>query len=115
MQDQRQQIEQARAELETQRDLVAKQQKQLQDDQTAQQKLATDEGFQKSLDLYQSMPAKQVKGMFMTMDLDTVVRYLQAMDNRQAGSVLKEFKTPTEATRAQQILEKIRLAQAKAD
>lgn len=115
VQDQRQQIEQARTDLLTERAKLEKQQQALTDAQTQQQKLATDEGFQKSLELYQSLPAKQVKALFNGMDQDTVVRYLQAMEQRQAASVLKEYKTPDETTRAQAILEKIRQAQAKAD
>ena len=42
-------------------------------------RLANDKGFQDSLELYKSLPAKQVKAAFMTMDDETVKRYLQAM------------------------------------
>jgi len=115
VQDQRQQIDQARAELEEARKKLENQQKTLDDAQQQQQKLSADEGFQKSLELYQSMPAKQIKPYFAKMDTDEVVRYLQAMDPKQAANVLKEFKTPEEVTRAGQILEKIRQAQAKAE
>jgi len=115
VQDQRQQIDQARAELEEARKKLENQQKTLDDAQQQQQKLSADEGFQKSLELYESMPAKQIKPYFAKMDTDEVVRYLQAMDPKQAANVLKEFKTPEEVTRAGQILEKIRQAQAKAE
>ena len=115
VQDQRQQIQQARLDLQTEREKLEKQQKSLVIAQQQQQKLASDEGFQKSLALYQSLPAKKVKELFAAMDPDTVVRYLQAMDERQAAGVLKEYKTPEETIRAQAILEKIRQAQAKAD
>jgi hypothetical protein len=51
----------------------------------------------------------------MTLDDDVVVRYLQAMEPRIAGGILKEFKTPDETSRAQSLLEKMRLANAKAE
>lgn len=113
--DQRTQIATAREELEKGREKLAADQKALADQQAQQTKLATDAGFQKSLELYNTLPAKQVKQMFQNLDDDTVVRYLQAMDAGRAGSILKEFKTPADTTRAQAILEKIRQAQAKAD
>ena len=113
--DQRDQIAAARAEIEKVRLAQAKQQKQLDDATQEKARLAADEGFQKTLELYQAMPAKKIKALMANVDDDTVVRYLQAMDKDQAAGVLAEFKTPQETSRAQQLLEKMRLAQAKAD
>ncbi|MGC4034168.1 MAG: hypothetical protein QM754_21015 [Tepidisphaeraceae bacterium] len=113
--DQRVQIENARSDLKNQLEKLDTDRKQFEAEKTEQARLAADAGFQKTLELYQQLPAKQIKTMFAGMDDETVVRYLQAMDTRQAGSVLKEFKTPQETTRAQGILEKMRAAQAKAD
>ncbi len=117
LENQRKLIEQVRAEAQKERETLTQQQKALADQQQAQTKLAQDEGFQKALTLYKSMPAKRVKAMFGSLDDTTVVRYLQAMEPRQAANVLKEFKTPAETERAKALLEKVRQAQqaAKAD
>lgn len=113
--DQRTQIATARAELLKDKDELATRQALLDSAVAEQAKLAGDAGFQKTLDLYAAMPAKKVKAIFMNLEDDTVVRYLQTMDARQAGGILKEFKTPQENNRAQALLEKMRRAQAKAD
>ncbi|MGN6504674.1 MAG: hypothetical protein ACTHM6_03830 [Tepidisphaeraceae bacterium] len=112
---QRQEIELARAQLQKDRQSVQEKADKLKAQQAQEAKLATDEGFQNSLALYAAMAPKRVKQIFATMDDDVVVRYLQAMDPRQAASVLKEFKTPDETNRAKTLLEKIRQAQAKVD
>jgi hypothetical protein len=72
------------------------------------QKLANDQGFQDSLALYKSMPAKQVKQVFLSMDDQTVQRYLQAMEPRGAAKIVREFKTPDEVKRIQKILDQMR-------
>ena len=113
--DQRDQLAVVKAELEKQRTAQQQQQKQLDDAKAEQSRLAADEGFQKTLELYTAMPAKRVKALFTNMDDPTVVRYLQAMDKDLAAGILAEFKTPQETSRAQLLLERMRLAQAKAD
>lgn len=75
-------------------------------------RLAADKGFQDSLALYQSMAAKQVKTIFMTLDDASVLQYLSAMEPRAAARITKEFKTPEETERIKRLLEKMRLAQA---
>ncbi len=75
-------------------------------------RLQTDKGFQDSLQLYNSMPSKQVKTIFMTLDEQTVQQYLEAMPPRNAGKIIKEFKTPQETAFIQKVLERMRLAQA---
>jgi hypothetical protein len=70
--------------------------------------LASDKGFQDSLLLYNSMASKQVKSIFMGLDDPTVMNYLRAMQPRTAAKVIKEFKTPEETARIQQILERMR-------
>lgn len=106
------QVRIAKEALERDRAALDSGQKALTAQQAEAGKLATDEGFQSSLSLYRVMPAKRVKEIFKTLDDEVVVRYLQAMDTRQAGNVLKEFKTPEEISRAQALLERVRLAQA---
>jgi hypothetical protein len=71
-------------------------------------KLAADKGFQDALERYQAMPAKQVKEIFMRLDDTTVVNFLQAMEPRGAAKILKEFKSPAELARAEQIMEQMR-------
>lgn len=75
---------------------------------TDQGKLAGDKGFQDTLALYQVMPARQVKTVFMSLPEDVVEQYLQAMPPKTAAKVMKEFKTPDEADRLQRVLEKMR-------
>ena len=75
-------------------------------------KLAGDKGFQDSLELYKSLPAKQVKQAFMTMDDETVRRYLQAMEPRGAAKIVREFKTPDEQQRVQRVIDRMRGAAA---
>ena len=112
MQDQRAQVEAAQAELAKKEAALAAHEKAFDDKVAEQGKLAGDENFQKALSLYQAMPAKQIKTYFAGMDDDTVVRFLRAMDERQAAGILKEFKTPVESKRALALMEKVRQAPA---
>ena len=72
------------------------------------QKASKDEGFEKALALYSKMPPKLAKEDFMKLDIDIVVAYLMNMSKMTAAKILKEFKTPEEQKRRQEILEKIR-------
>lgn len=76
------------------------------------QTLQTDQGFQDSLAVYNSIPPKQTKEIFLTLDQQTVRQYLEAMDARQAAKIVKEFKTPEERAFIQKVLESMREAQA---
>lgn len=71
-------------------------------------RLANDKGFQDTLALYNAMPPKQAKSVFMTLDDATVAQYLDAMEPRSAARIIKEFKTPDETERIKRILEKMR-------
>jgi flagellar motility protein MotE (MotC chaperone) len=75
-------------------------------------RLAGDKGFQEALQLYQTMKPKQVKDVFAGMADDAVVRYLRAMEPRQATKVLKEFKTPAEVRRVKLLMERVEGAPA---
>jgi hypothetical protein len=81
---------------------------QLEADKQEAQRLASDQGFQDTLELYNTMSPKQVKAIFMNDDDATVGRYLQAMEPRTAASIIKEFKSPAEMTRIQTVLDGIR-------
>lgn len=74
------------------------------------QSLAADKGFQDSMGLYSSMPAKQVKQIFMALDDDTLARYLRTMTPDVSKRITREFKSPQELDRIQRVLEKIRQA-----
>jgi hypothetical protein len=101
----RQKLAEDRAALEADRQALAAQQQ-----QAAQE--ASDQGFQDSLQLYNAMPTKQVKGIFMTLSDETMMRYLEAMTPGKAAKIIKEFKTPDETDRIQKVLERMRLQNA---
>jgi BMFP domain-containing protein YqiC len=112
--DLNQQVEQARAKLNDERIALDQKEKKLADRDQQSQRLASDQGFQDSLSLYQTLPAKQVKTIFMGLEDATVIQYLQAMESRSAARITKEFKTPEETQRLARLLEKMRQPQAAA-
>lgn len=77
-------------------------------------KLAADKGFQDALQLYGTMKPKQVKDVFAGLPDETVVRYLRAMEAKQASKILKEFKTPAETERVKELMERVRAAESAA-
>jgi len=106
--DLQRQIETARADISKQRQAVAaREQAQNQREKDAAA-LASDAGFQTSLELYQSMPAIRAKTLFMAMDDPTVVQFLQAMEPRTATKIINEFKSPQELSRIEKIMERMR-------
>ena len=92
MADLKQQVDLANQKLASDRAALEKREKALADREQAAQKLQSDTGFQNSLSLYNAMPSKQVKSIFMTLNESTVQEYLTAMDTRTAGKIIKEFK-----------------------
>jgi flagellar motility protein MotE (MotC chaperone) len=102
------QVERAQRELDAGRGQLAKAEKGVVDREQEAAKLAADKGFQDALKLYNSMPAKNVKQIFSSLDDDTVVRFLKAMEPRTAAKTLKEFKSPEELVRAQKYMELLR-------
>ena len=105
------QVDLASAKLASDRADLEADRKRLTDSQQQARKLATDQGFQDSLALYTTMPPRQVKTVFLTLDDDVVTRYLEAMPPRSASKIVKEFKSPEEIERIQRILEKMRKGQ----
>lgn len=93
---------------------VTERQKKLDAREKALKQQTEDKGFEDSLTLYNSMPPKQVKDVFMSLDDATVTKYLRAMDAGRAAKILKEYKTSSETERVQRIMEMIRLQQADA-
>ncbi|MDB5290215.1 MAG: hypothetical protein JWL69_1456 [Phycisphaerales bacterium] len=90
-----------RKALDTDRQKLVEQQRQT-------ERLAGDKGFQDTLTLYNTMPGKQVKSVFMTMDEQSAAEYLDAMQPRTAARIIKEFKTTEETDRMKRILDKMR-------
>lgn len=105
------QAENTRAELERQRAELNRGRTDLQTRQEEATRLQGDKGFQDSLQLYTSMPAKQAKQVFMTLDDKTVMQYLQAMPPRTASKIIREFKAAEEVERITRIMEQMRQAQ----
>jgi flagellar motility protein MotE (MotC chaperone) len=108
LEDLKMQVDIANQKVAADRAEVEAQRKKLEEDRQQAQKLATDQGFQDSLNVYNAMPPKQVKQVFMTLPDDTVLRYLEAMTPRKAAKITEEFKTPEEIERIQRVLERMR-------
>jgi len=98
------QVELAKQQAVRDRVALTTDQADLQSRQELASKLATDQGFQDALKLYTAMPPKQVKAIFLTMDDDTVRRFIRAMQPRQATKIIKEFKTPDETARLESVM-----------
>jgi flagellar motility protein MotE (MotC chaperone) len=110
----RTQVELARQDVERRQEAIDARGQELAAREQEAQRLAADKGFQDSLALYEAMPAAKVKQIFLGLDDDTIVNYLQAMQPRTAAKILKEFKSPDETARIQKVLEKMRTSQASA-
>ena len=110
LQDVRSQIGMAESQATTDHDAVVRDRQAWADQQAKQATAAADKGFQDSLELYRTLPAKQVKAIFTSLPDETVQQYLQAMDARQAGKIMKEYKSPEDVARLERVLEKIRQA-----
>ncbi len=108
--DQQATIVKAKAQLAKDREDLERRRQDLSDKQQQATKLADDKGFQDSLLLYNTLPGKQVKTIFMSLDDATVQQYLQAMTPRRAGAIVKEFKSSEETARIQKVLERMRQA-----
>src|SRR5439155_24195220 len=109
--DQQRQVDLAKQQMARDRAALLSDQQKLTDQQQQETKLASDKGFQDSLLRYQAMPGKQAKQIFMTLDDQTIMNYLQTMEPRTAARIIKEFKTPEELDRIHKVLERMRLAQ----
>ena len=106
--DLQRQVDLANTTLARDRTALEAGKKQLAEREQLAAKLAGDKGFQDSLELYKTLPAKQVKQAFLTMEDETVRRYLQAMEPREAAKIVKEFKTAEERQRIQRVIDRMR-------
>lgn len=112
--DLQRQVDLAKQQMERDRVALDKQRSDLTTQQELAAKLATDKGFQDSLQLYNTMSGKQVKTIFMTLDDETMRQYLQAMQPRAAARIIKEFKAPDEVARIQKVMEAMRTSELSA-
>jgi hypothetical protein len=112
LQNQRRTLDQAKSQIDKEREKLTAEQKALAAAREEQAKLLADKGFEDTLNLYNTMPAKQVKSVFMTMTDETMIQYLRVMEPRTATKIMKEFKTPAETERIGKVMEKMRQAQA---
>jgi hypothetical protein len=109
--DLQRQVELAKQQIGRDRTALDEQRKEVATREQEASKLATDKGFQDCLALYRSMPGKQVKTIFMSLDEKMVGQYLSAMEPRAAARIVKEFKSPEETQFIQKVLERIRQQQ----
>ncbi len=115
----REEIEALKRNLELLQQSARKQQKEVAEKQQTFEKMVEEwreqrdrEGFSQAVELYEQLPPKQTKSMFIELleegGMDEVVRYLEAMQPRKAAGVLREFKTDEELSWAVQLTERLR-------
>jgi len=108
--DLQRQVDLAKDQMSRDRAKVEQDRKELAARRQQDTKLASDKGFQDSLQLYASMPPKNVKTIFLSLSDEVVQQYLEAMAPRDAAKIIKEYKTPEELSRIQTVLERMRTA-----
>ena len=106
--DLKRQTDMAQEKLTRDRTALDGEQKSLTAEQQQAAALASDKGFQDSLQLYTTLQPKQVKNVFAGLDDVTVTNYLRAMEPGKAAKIIKEFKSPEETARIEKIMERIR-------
>jgi hypothetical protein len=102
------QLRAEQAQLQRDRADLAAQVKAKADSDNAEKLAKEDRAFKETLAIYEAMPAKQLKGIFVSMPEPEVVRLLQTMEADRVAKILKEFKTPEESAVAQRYLEALR-------
>jgi flagellar motility protein MotE (MotC chaperone) len=112
--DLQRQVDAATQQIQRDRAALGEDRQRLEAEKQQAARLQNDQGFQETLELYNTMSGKQVKTIFMTLDDKTMMQYLQAMQPRTAARIIKEFKTPEEVDRVHQVMEKMRQSQAAA-
>ncbi len=102
----------ARQSLEKRKQEVDAAQKAFEEKLAAALKRQEEDGFKKTVALYEGLPAEQTKKLFQELlkqgRMSQVVEYLAAMKPRKATSVLEEFQTGAEVTQAAELTEKLR-------
>ncbi len=102
----------ARRHMEEQREQLLASREELEQRLEAIESRLNDEGFKKTVSLYETIPPRQAKQMFVDLmgagETDQVVAYLEAMEPRKAAGVLREFKEPQDITLAVTLTERLR-------
>lgn len=75
---------------------------------TEAEERARDAGFADALALYQQLPAKLTKDIFLQLEEEIVLEFLRAMDGQTAARIIREFKSDAETQKARSILERMR-------
>lgn len=106
------QLEIYKAEFAKQKAELDARRKEFEEFRAREEKLKADADFQQAVQMYEKLPAKQAKEMFLTLLSEgkqpQVIDYLAAMQQRKASGVLKEFKSPDEIKVATELVQRLR-------
>ncbi|MEX0655196.1 MAG: hypothetical protein WD534_13170 [Phycisphaeraceae bacterium] len=110
--DLRRQITRAQTQIAREREELQAQRETFEAALEREQEQREDEDFQQTVQMYEQLRPRQVKQMFQQLmadgETDQVVDYLAAMQLRQAGRVVQEFKEEDEIPAATELLEQLR-------
>lgn len=110
--DLKRQVDLAQSQVSTDRAAIAAREKAFAEREELAARQAADEGFKRTLGIYQSMSPKQLKDAFLSLDDALVARYLQRMEPKRVAAIVAEFKTPQEKSRASALFERLRVNDA---
>jgi len=112
VEDLRRNLKLAQERVQKQHDQLMAEKKAVEEKLTQIEQRLNDEGFKKAVQLYEALPAKQTKQMFVKLigegQIEQVVMYMEAMESRKAGGVMKEFKSEADLAMAVDIAERLR-------
>lgn len=112
LEDLQRNLELSRQNMDRKRQEMAEIKSELEAKLTAIEAQLNDAGFKKAIEMYEQLPAGQVKAMFVELmqrnQSEQVVAYLHAMDERRAAKVLAEFKQEAELSAAVELTERLR-------
>ncbi|MFW6154688.1 MAG: hypothetical protein ACOC95_05680 [Planctomycetota bacterium] len=100
----RRQLEHLRAEIEREREELAKLRVAFAEEIEARRRRTSDEGFQRQLKVYETMQPKQAKDILVGLPEDLAARYLAEMKPQVAADVMGRFRTPEEQAKLQRLL-----------
>lgn len=98
------QLKNLEAQIELDRQRLAKARTKFYAQVQASQKLAQDQGFQKELSLLGSIQPDQAKQLLMNEDPKVAAQYLAQLDSRKRAQIVDAFRSPAEMARLQQLL-----------
>jgi DNA repair exonuclease SbcCD ATPase subunit len=112
IEDLQQNMQLTRKRMEKERDQLQAMRKEAEARLEALRKELDDEGFKNAIVLYEQLPPKQVKQIFLDMmragDTTQVATILHAMEARKASGVLREFKDMRELPQAAELMNQLR-------